>query len=73
MKNGEILRGLFAFRKASYSSSMVRRPPMPAPQMAPQRSRIDLAEIDTGIGHGLDAGGDAVVHELDPCAALPWA
>src|SRR5438477_445607 len=36
-KNGEILRGLIAFRYSLYSASMVPRPPMPAPQTAPQR------------------------------------
>src|SRR5690349_5915800 len=37
-KNGEILRGLFcACRYASYSLSIVHRPPMPAPHTAPQR------------------------------------
>src|SRR5882757_710637 len=41
MKNGEIFRGP-PFRKLSYSCSMVPRPPMPAPQTAPQRSASSL-------------------------------
>jgi hypothetical protein len=36
-KNGEILRGLLAFRYSLNSSSMVQSPPMPAPHIAPQR------------------------------------
>src|SRR5581483_2816229 len=40
-KNGEILRGP-PFRKASYSDSMVHRPPMPAPQTAPHRDASAL-------------------------------
>ena len=36
-KKGEILRGLLAFKNASYSPSMVPRPPIPAPVMTPQR------------------------------------
>ena len=37
-KNGEILRGLIAFRYSPYSVSIVSRPPMPAPHTAPQRA-----------------------------------
>ncbi len=36
-KNGEILRGLPVFTYSWYSASIVPRPPMPAPQTAPQR------------------------------------
>ena len=63
-KNGEILRGLCAFRYALCSFSMVPSPPMPAPHTAPQRVAIGLAEIDAGVGDGLHPGGYAVVHEL---------
>ena len=43
-KNGEILRGLIAFRYSLYSVSMVHRPPMPAPHTAPQRVGSHLAK-----------------------------
>ena len=63
-KNGEILRGLIALRYSLYSASMVPRPPMPAPQIDAAAGRVGPGEIEPGVGDGLHAGGDAVVHEL---------
>src|SRR5882762_9171014 len=76
-KNGEILRGLIAFKYSLYSVSMVQRPPMPAPHTArcgavcgAAARGIGFGEVDTGVADGLHSGGHAVLHEFVHAAGV---
>ena len=45
MKNGEILRGDFASSHFAAFSSIVLRPPMPAPMATPMRAQFSSATV----------------------------
>jgi hypothetical protein len=64
-KNGEILRGLIAFRYSPYSESTDAG----AAHRAAARG-IGFGEIDTGVADGLHSGGHAVLHEVVHAAGV---
>ncbi len=63
MKNGEILRGVFASSHFAVFSSMVESPPMPAPMATPMRAQLASVTSKPESLMACGRGGDAERHE----------